>query len=240
MEKQIWLWRRDIPIIQRDDLFRFAIDSVLVSDFAQIGRNTAHILDLGCGNGAIPLFLARKCEAAVTGLDILPEACDLARRNMELNRLAERVRIICDDMKNWRVHLAPRSMDHVITNPPFFRSDGPENLVTPRKMLATARHEGSVRLEDILGIAAAVLKEHGRFTMVHRASRMTEILDAMRAVRIEPKRLRFCHARKDRDARILLLDGVLFGKPGLTILPPLFLHGDGRGYSDEVKAMFMN
>ena len=46
-----------LKIIQRSDFFNFSLDSVLLSSFLTINRNTKKILDLGTGNGVIPLLL---------------------------------------------------------------------------------------------------------------------------------------------------------------------------------------
>ena len=47
-------------IIQNSEMFKFGIDAVLLSHFAfnQI-RNNEKIIDLGTGNGIIPLLLAK-------------------------------------------------------------------------------------------------------------------------------------------------------------------------------------
>ncbi|MDR1834937.1 MAG: secondary thiamine-phosphate synthase enzyme YjbQ [Fusobacteriaceae bacterium] len=236
-EDRIYLWKKGTDIIQRPDHLRFSIDSVLVADFAKIQRNTTRILDLGCGNGAIPLFLAKKTKAKITGIDIQAEACELARKNAAINGLSEQISVICDDMKNWRTHFPPRSFDHVISNPPFFPYNE-HSLTKGGEALKIARHETKLALGELIGVASALLKDWGRFTLVHRAERLPEIFDFLRENRLAPKRLRICHARPSKDGRILLVEGVKCGKPGLTVLPPLILHGEGRLYSEEVQNMF--
>ena len=60
LESIIPLLNKNLKIVQRSDYFNFSIDSLLISEFIKIQKNTKKILDLGTGNAAIPLFLSKK------------------------------------------------------------------------------------------------------------------------------------------------------------------------------------
>ena len=60
LETVVNLLNKDMKIIQRVDHFAFSLDSLLVSEFASITKYTNKIVDLGTGNGVIPLFLSKK------------------------------------------------------------------------------------------------------------------------------------------------------------------------------------
>ena len=60
----------------------------------------------------------------------------------------------------------------------------------------------------------------------------------MKKNNIEPKKVRFVYPKKDKEANILLIEGVKNGKPGLKILPPLYSHNDDGSYTDEIKSYF--
>ena len=45
-------------IFQDDECFAFSLDSVMLANFATIRQRDKFILDLGCGNGVIPLILS--------------------------------------------------------------------------------------------------------------------------------------------------------------------------------------
>lgn len=51
------------------------------------------VLDMGCGIGAIGIAAALSGAEAVTSVDVMPEACELARRNAELNGAAGRLEV---------------------------------------------------------------------------------------------------------------------------------------------------
>ena len=85
-----------LKLIQSSEGFRFGIDAVLLADFAAgICPGADSIVDLGTGNGVIPLILSHKTEAGtITGIDLQAKAIDLARRSCDLNGLGERIRLV--------------------------------------------------------------------------------------------------------------------------------------------------
>jgi tRNA1(Val) A37 N6-methylase TrmN6 len=231
------LLQTGLNIIQRNDHFNFSIDSMLVSEFATVLKSTESILDLGCGNGAIPLFLSTKTKAHITGIEILESSSNLAMKNIKLNNLENQIDIINDDMKNWSNYFKEKSFDLIVSNPPFFKCNTVNNSFSDKEKFTVARHEISITLEDIIKIASSLIKDKGYFTLVHRVDRFVEIIDTMRKYRIEPKKVRFCHTKIEKNARILLIEGVKFGFPHLKMLPPLIIN-DGVGrYSDEILKM---
>lgn len=238
LETIVNLLNKDMKIIQRVDHFAFSLDSLLVSEFASITKYTNNIVDLGTGNGVIPLFLSKKTKAKITGIEIQKISSDLALRNVELNNLEDQISIINDDMKNWKKYFRNNSIDMVISNPPFFKFDGNENQLNDLTQLTLARHEISITLEEIIQTASNLLKDKGHFALVHRVDRFMDIMENMKKYNIEPKRIQFCHTKLNKEGKILLVEGIKYGKLGLRILPPLIAHDDDGKYSAEVLEMF--
>lgn len=237
-ENTIDLLKKGLKIIQRSDYFNFSLDSLLLSEFVKINKNSKNILDLGTGNAAIPLFLSLKSTADISGIEIQKISYELATKNVFLNQLEHRIKIYHGDMKEWRTFFQENSFDIVVSNPPFFKFHGNENLLNDLDQLTLARHEISITLEEIIQIASQVVKEHGYFYLVHRAERLADILEYCRKYRMEVKRIQFCHSKKEQNAKIILVEAVKFGKPSLQILPPLFTHKEDGSYSEEVLTMF--
>ena len=238
LETVVNLLNKDMKIIQRVDHFAFSLDSLLVSEFASITKYTNKIVDLGTGNGVIPLFLSKKTKAQITGIEIQEISSDLAKRNVQLNNLEDQISIINDDMKNWRKYFRNNSIDMVISNPPFFKFDGNEKQLNDLTQLTLARHEISITLEEIIQTASNLLKDKGHFALVHRVDRFMDIIENMKKYDIEPKKIQFCHTKINKEGKILLVEGIKYGKPGLRILPPLIAHDDNGQYSAEVLEMF--
>ena len=84
------------PMFAQAEHFRMGTDSILLAHFASPrGRNA---IDLGCASGIIGvLMLANAPKLHVTGLEIVPEAAELARENMRVNGFAERSRHGCGE-----------------------------------------------------------------------------------------------------------------------------------------------
>jgi tRNA1(Val) A37 N6-methylase TrmN6 len=74
--------------------------------------------------------------------------------------------------------------------------------------------------------------------MVHRTERIMEIIDIAKKYNFEIKRIRFVYPNKSKNSDLVLVECVKNGKPGLKLLPPLFVYKDKGVYSDEVEAMF--
>ena len=218
--------------------FNFSIDSLLISEFVSIKKNTKKILDLGTGNAAIPLFLSKKTSAKIYGIEIQEISYELALRNININNLNEQIYIIYDNMKNYSNHFSMGAFDIVISNPPFFKINENTNFLNELKQLSIARHEVEINLEELIKIASELVKDRGYFYLVHRADRLSEILNNLIKYRFEAKKIKFCYTTKYKNAKIVLIEAIKNGKTGLTILPPLIINKENGEYTDEVLRMF--
>ncbi len=224
-----------LKIIQKRAGYRFSLDPVLLCAFARL-YSAEQAVDLGTGSGVIPLVMARRSEAArIVGLEIQQEMAQRAQRSVGLNGLQGRVEIVQGDLRHVRQLLPGQSFAAVLSNPPF-RMTG-SGRQAPLAERAAARHELAGGLGDFLAAAAFLLNNGGRFYIVYLAERLAELLEGMRARRLEPKRLRCVHARPGDKARMVLVEGRKGGRPGLTVEAPLFVY-DGKEYSAEVLELY--
>jgi tRNA1(Val) A37 N6-methylase TrmN6 len=214
-----------LKIIQRNDHQNYTLDSRLLTDFCKVNRHVKKILDIGTGNAILPLLLSQKSRAEIIGVEILKVSADLAVRNVELNNLSERIKIINNDIKNWKDYFKPAEFDQIITNPPFFKYEGNESQINDLEQLSVARHEYSIKLEEIIQISSVLLKNRAYFTMVHRSERLAEILALLEKYRLEPKRIKFCHTKRDAPAKILLVEAVKDAEKSLIVESPLIISG---------------
>lgn len=230
------LERKGYRIIQTPGRFCFGMDAVLLSEFVQIKKNEC-VVDLGTGTGVLPILLEAKTQAKhFTALEIQPESADMARRSVCLNHLQERIEIVEGDIREAVKLLGAATFDVVTTNPPYMRSE--HGLKNPEPAKSIARHEVLCNLEDVVKNAAGLLKERGRFYMVHRPFRLSEIMEALHRYRLEPKRMRFVHPYKDRDANMVLIEAVKGGGINLKLEPPLIVYEDKAGYTGELLAIY--
>lgn len=230
---------KKIPIYQDRDLYTFTIDSVLLASFANVKQNKEEILDLGTGVCPIPLYLTLKTKSHITGIEIQNVLYDLALKSVKMNMKEEQISLINDDMKNLNKYFAPHSFDHVLSNPPFFKTKEDSN-VNPNSVKAIARHEVMITLDSLVKTAASNLKYLGKFSIVYRPERLGDLMEAMYRYQIVPKRIRFAYDTEESlEACHVLVEGVYKGRgSGLKVLKPLYIHPHESCHKDEILRIY--
>ncbi len=227
---------KGLRIIQNSNMFCFGTDAVLLSHFAGI-RKGDKVVDLGTGTGIIPVLLAGRMEdACIYGLEIQPDMVEMANRSILLNQLQSRVKIIEGDIRQAAEILGRGQYTLVVSNPPYKKLG--TGLVNPQDVKNIARHEIMCTLDDVLLSASLLLKAGGRFAMVHRPDRMIDIIEGMRKVCLEPKRIRMVHSHVNKPPILVLVEGVLHGRPFLNWMPPLIMYDENQEYTPELKVIY--
>ena len=212
------------------------MDAVLLSAFAKVRRGE-RALDLGCGNGILPLLLAAKYPGEhYAGLEIQEESAGMAVRSVKLNGLEEKIDIVTGDIKEAASIFGAASFEVITTNPPYMI--GSHGLKNENKALYIARHEALCTIDDILRESAKVLKSKGRFYMVHRPFRLPELLAKMSAAKLEPKRMRLVYPYVDKEPNMVLIEGLKGGNPRMEVEPPLIVYEKDGAYTQELRAMY--
>ena len=227
----------DKIIYQNDDYFTFSLDSVLLANFVTIKLSDKKIIDFCCGNAPIPMLMSFRTKARIFGVELQKEVYDMGVQSVKENKMNEQIELFNIDVKNIDSVIDAESMDIVTCNPPYFKYKD-DSLVNENDIKSIARHEVMLNLEDVLKASRYVLKNGGTFAMVHRPERMIEIISLMQKYNIEPKKIRLVYPKRDREANILLIEGIKNGKSGLKILNPLITHNEDGSYVDEIRKMF--
>ena len=230
------LQRNGYRIIQNPERFCFGMDAVLLSGFAR-AKKQERCLDLGCGNGIIPILMEAKTEGKhFTGLEIQPESADMARRSVALNGLQDRIDIVEGDIKDASKIFGASSFHVVTTNPPYMTAQ--HGLTNVYEAKTIARHEVLCNLEDIIRESARLLMPGGRFYMVHRPFRLAEIISLMVQYRMEPKRMRLVYPYVDREPNMVLIEGLRGGKSRMTVEKPLIVYKEPGKSTDEIYDVY--
>ena len=230
------LQRNGYRIIQNPERFCFGMDAVLLSGFAR-AKKQERCLDLGCGNGIIPILMEAKTEGKhFTGLEIQPESADMARRSVALNGLQDRIDIVEGDIKDASKIFGASSFHVVTTNPPYMTAQ--HGLTNVYEAKTIARHEVLCNLEDIIRESARLLMPGGRFYMVHRPFRLAEIISLMVQYRMEPKRMRLVYPYVDREPNMVMIEGLRGGKSRMTVEKPLIVYKEPGKYTDEIYDVY--
>lgn len=230
------LHRKGYKIIQDPNRFCFGMDAVLLSAFANVRKNEK-VLDIGTGTGIIPILMeARYGGESYVGIEIQEDVADMARRSVKYNNLEEKIIIDNADVKEALKLYGSGFFDVITTNPPYMTVD--KGIVNPNDTKALSRHELSVKLEDIVSISSKILKNKGRFYMIHRPARLVEIMNVMRKYNLEIKRIRMVHPYIDKEANMVLIEAMHDGKPFLKVENPLIVYEKSGEYTKEVTDIY--
>ena len=225
-----------LHIIQKKSGFKFGIDAVLLSDFAKDASSKA-TLDLCTGTGIIPVLLSGKTKTPrICGLEIQEEIADMAKRSVEYNKIENRVEILQGDLKNAAEIYGKGTFDKITCNPPYMKNNTAVKNETDT--LSISRHEIACTLEDVISVSSALLRPKGRFFMVHRPSRLADIISLMRQYRIEPKRMRLVAPKQGKEPNLVLIEGIKDGGAELKILPTLYVYEENGEYTKEIDKIY--
>ena len=241
--EQIDTLKNGFKIIQDTSRFQFGIDAVLLAHFAHdcIKKNDSAI-DLCTGTGIVPLLLEKCVPAGVsfTAIEIQKKYADLAQRNVELNGLSDKIKIIHGDIKNAGVLFPKHSFNVITCNPPYMTCSQGKNNPNDEKTIA--RHEVCCTLADVCHVADFLLHTHGSFFMIHKASRLPEIFDSLLEHKMEPKRMQLIQPFEGEEANLVLVEARKNASKGLTGCPPIIVRqSDGpqkNEYTVQVQAIY--
>ena len=209
----------------RSEIHSFGTDAFLLTGFCGY-RAKDCVCDLGTGCGIIPLLMQRHLPPKqIYAVDIQPDAIAQLRLGIEKSGGALAIEPICADLRELSM-LPQGHLDLVTCNPPYKANAAGILSDDPQKQLA--RHEIAGDIGDICAAASRLLKYHGRFCVCCRPERLADVMCAMRAHDIEPKRLRLVCKTPETAPWLFLLEGKKGGKPFLQVEPSLFVRSGGE------------
>ena len=209
------LMRDGLKLIQNTDIFCFGMDAVLLSTYATAGKKD-RVLDMGTGNGIIPVLMQSKNPGSTySALEIQEGSAQLARRNVELNHLENRISVVKGDIKEASTIFGEASFNVVTSNPPYMNEN-----------------------HDVIREASRCLKSKGKMYMVHRPNRLVDIFDTMRKYHLEPKRMRLVYPYVNKAANMVLIEAVKGGNSQLIVEEPLIVYKTDGIYTDALLKMY--
>jgi tRNA1Val (adenine37-N6)-methyltransferase len=215
--------------------YRFSLDAVLLAHFVE-PRPGDVLVDLGAGNGVIAMILAYLHPSLkITAIELQPSLVQYALKNVQLNRLHDRVEILSGDIRAVEALAKSASYDMVVCNPPFRKPSS--GRVSPDEEKRVARHEICGTVDDFLRAGLHLLPVKGRMALVYPSVRSVDLMDSMRKAGIEPKRLRTVHSYAGAEASLMLVEGVKSARSGIQVMAPLIIYETSKRYSAEVARM---
>ena len=162
----------------------------------------------------------------------------MAARSAAYNHLTGRIRFVHGNIKEAAALFGAASFRVVTSNPPYMKSGhGREN---GEDSVSIARHEILCGLEDVIREGAAVLKEKGRFYMVHRPFRLAEIFRTLMEEHFEPKRMRLVYPYMDKEPNMVLIESRKGARSRMEIEKPLVVYRSPGVYTEEIRQIYGN
>ncbi|MEA4824796.1 MAG: methyltransferase [Clostridiaceae bacterium] len=208
--------------MEDDPHFPLGMDAVaLAHDAAASCKPAARVCELGCGAGGVLLLLAsNRTDLALTGLELRPDAANLARENVRYNGAEGRVSVVEGDLRAIRALFSPASFDAVLANPPY-RAVSEGNLPAHPDD-AAARTEVAATLNDFCHAAAYLLPHNGECTLVYPAARLVRLFRALTDAGLEPKTLTLLYPDTAHAPSVALCRAKKGARPGLSLAAPVF------------------
>lgn len=204
-----------IYVYQRKDMFRVNGDTAQLARFMRVEKGE-RILDVGTNNGALLLYANQFKPSYLCGVDIQEEACEVAMYNMKKSHILNAEIVHCDFTQ-----FKQNDFDVIVCNPPYFEQ-GCHREPQP-SMRGIARHEYYLQMEPLLKNIAYCLKEGGRFYLVHRASRLADLIELGRKYRLEAKCIQFVYDKQKEEAKSVLIEMIKGAGNKCKVLSPIYL-----------------
>ena len=122
------------------------------------------------------------------------------------------------------------------SNPPYMI--GQHGIQNPYMAKAIARHEILCTLEDVVSQAANVLKDRGRFFMVHRPFRLAEIFQVLMKYNLEPKRMQLVYPYVNKEPNMVLIEARKGCNSRISVEPPLIVYEKPGTYTKEILEIY--
>jgi tRNA1Val (adenine37-N6)-methyltransferase len=196
---------------------RFSLDAVLLAQNI-FPPKQSRILELGCGCGVISIIIASRFpDVQIIGIDIQKSQVAIARDNVRINNLRDRVTILEHDLRTLKGGDLER-FHYIVCNPPFRKKSSGRQNVSCEKLIA--REEMSCTLNDILVVSRKMLVNRGELNLIYPAGRIAEVMMQMRTFNINPTDLLPVYTKPDHPAKWGIVKGRLNSQSELTIHCP--------------------
>ncbi len=225
----------DLSLVQLKTGLTFGTDAYLLSAFVKSGKKGA---DLGAGTGVASLLCLSKNKLDfVYTVEIQERFAELCRKNAALNEYENRIRVIEKDVRCVTEADTDGTVDVVISNPPYMKSDsGLDNSATEMNI---ARREIFGTLTDFCAAASRTVKYGGLFYTVYRPERLCDLFCALRENSLEPKRLVTVYPDTESCPCLVLCESKKGASPSLINSKPLIIYKSGtREYTEDMQRVY--
>ena len=201
---------KNFKILQKVDHYSMSTDSFLLPYFANVPRSfKKNIIELCSGNGGISIILREKSDAKIEMLEIQEDLVELSKKSLELNEITN-VIVRSGDIKNVKDYYKPSTFDYVICNPSY-----------------------------VIQAIRYLVKQNGKFALVHRTYRISDIISECEKNGLAIKRLRFVYSKpSSENSKIVLIEGSISKVSDIIVEQPFYIYNEDGSYTDEMKKVY--
>lgn len=226
---------KNLKLIQDKNLYSFSCDPVILVNLSKVKKD-ATVVDLCSGSGVIAILVAGKSRAKkVYGIELQECMADMAKRSVALNQLQSKVEIISDDLKNYNKYFTKNSIDVVFANPPYVPIKNEDFEVSNKTI---CRSEIYINLDELVKVASELLQPQGCFYMVHKASRIDEIIIALNKYSLALKELTFVKATEKTKAHLAVIKAVKNGGQEVLVNDMLILNNQDGSLTNQALDLY--
>ncbi len=155
-----WFEFKQFRIEQNKCAMKITTDACIQGAWTPVSSPAKRLLDIGTGTGLLSLMLAQRNPGIlIDAVELDPEAASQAAENVALSPWHERIKVMRQDIRD---HISPVKYDLIICNPPFFAN----SLLGDGLEKNQARHDVSLKKEELLHAANSNLSENGHLSLL--------------------------------------------------------------------------
>lgn len=236
--RKVWLVSKEFSFWQNGSHFCSNTDTALLAEFMRIHKNE-NVLEIGCNDAGLMIFADQFHPAWTGGVEILDEPARLAAFNLS-EEIQNPWMVFNMDVRKLELSWMPK-LDVIICNPPYFEADAvwKEKDESHKKhgrkkghkdrepmqmdLRQLGRIEMNLNLAELIETAGRLLPSSGRFYLVHRPQRISDIFSLMEENHFGIRRMALAYDRRDSACKSLLVEAVKDRTFKTEIDPPIWI-----------------
>lgn len=205
-------------IIINNNLFKITNDPLLLADFCKENiKKNGTLLDIGAGNGILPLLLAKNTYLTkISAVEIQKICFDYLKKNIEINDLSDKIIPYHTDINDF---FPTQEFDYIISNPPYYRKNS--GFLAQNEEISIAKFEIKMTLDGLILNIKRLLKNQGLFYIIVIPERLNDLLKAVYFQKLNILKIRTI--TYNTKVKFIIINGKKGGTPGNTVIDTVSL-----------------
>lgn len=209
-----------------DNVFKVGTDASLLGALVR-SDNDDRILDIGTGTGVLALMIAQRYpEATIDGIDIYPEAIELAKQNFD-NTEFKNLQAILSDANTFQ---GDEKYDVIVSNPPYHL----EGTHSQNSMKHRSKNHENMPMDDLIHCVEQNLSPTGSFWVIAPPSYIDLLSDKISSLELYPQDITYVkHQKNSKVSRMIVQYSRIRQKKENTLV----LYKEHRVFSEQATAI---